>query len=248
MLPSGEIFRSVEWVWLLWLGSLAVLVMIHRRAGRGAQRISLLQLHRDESGAAYSLAYVLTMPVYVWFVCMVIETTLVLISKLGTTYAAYAAARCNVVYHSLDPSGAEQRVRRVAVEALVPFASSSRLHADGPTGFASQFDVAEYESAYRRFAPGSHVSSAILRAKYFYADKAVRVQSRKLSSEPNGLLETKVTFEVPLYMPLAGKLLGKRSPWGGSYFVMDISATVQLPDEQPRSADGKLGIQYGPPK
>jgi len=73
----------------------------------------------------------MVMPIYILLLCLVIETTMGLIAKIGTVYSAYAAARNAIVYSSIDPASADERARHAAVRAMVPFASSGQRHTDG---------------------------------------------------------------------------------------------------------------------
>ena len=58
------------------------------------------RLANDEDGAAYTLSYVMVIPVYALLICLIIESVLMLTAKLGTVYAAYAAARTASVWSS----------------------------------------------------------------------------------------------------------------------------------------------------
>ncbi len=58
------------------------------------------QLVFDEDGAAYTLSYVMVIPVYALLICLIIESVLMMTAKLGTVYAAFAAARTASVWSS----------------------------------------------------------------------------------------------------------------------------------------------------
>ncbi len=55
----------------------------------------LQKLNRGEEGGAYTLSYVMVIPLLMLLVCAIVETTLMMSAKLGTVYAAYAAANCH---------------------------------------------------------------------------------------------------------------------------------------------------------
>ncbi len=246
MPPVSELVRSVEIIWPVWLTSLILLVCIGRRVLRTLRWRHVRTVLTAEEGAAYSLAYVMTVPFFLFLVCLVIETSLMLVVKMGTLYAAYASARSAIVWRSADASRINERVQRAAVEALTPFASSSAIHADGPPMPGVDLDAAAYARAYRRYSSGP-ASTSYLHAKYLYASKATSVLTDKPSSAPDGTVAATVTYEMPLHLGVIGRVFGKRSPWGGRYYTVTIASSAALPDETPRSADGTLGINYVSP-
>src|SRR6185437_5924062 len=78
----------------------------------------------DENGAAYTLSYVMVIPVYAILICMIIETVLMLSAKLGTVYAAYSAARTASVWSSATTwDKTLAKAKQAAVQSMVPFAS-----------------------------------------------------------------------------------------------------------------------------
>ena len=242
----SEYFRSVEGVWLAWAVSVALLAVLAWRAFRGFRWSHLRALHAEEDGAAYSLAYVLTVPFFMLLVCLVIQTTLILIVKMGTLYAAYAAARSGIVWRSADPGRAGEEARLAAVHAVTPFASSSGLHAAGNRVGQATEGADDYAHAYRKLVHGP-ATTDYLRAKYFYADKATAVDLRKDSPDADGDLTATVTYHMPLVIPGIARWFGTPSPWDHRFYTMEIVSKVALPDEAPQSESGTLGIQYGPP-
>lgn len=241
MAPVGEYIRGAEGLWFGWLvAGLAALVV----TARGLARLTRADLRRvlsEEDGAAYSMAYVMTVPIYVLLVCFVVELTFVLVAKMGTVYAAYAAARSNIVYRSLDSGGADDRARQAAIRAMLPFASSSRMHGGSGGGNGA----GEYDTAYRRYAPGGFAPSEMIRMKFGYATKATTIQVSKQDSAPNGLVRATVRYAAPLHVSMVGKVIGRKA---GKYYVVDLTTSVALPDEEPVSEDRTLGIRYDPPR
>ena len=61
---------------------------------------SLRRFAHDEEGAAYSLSFVMVIPIYGALDVLDHRRTLILTAKLGTVYAAYAAARTASVWSS----------------------------------------------------------------------------------------------------------------------------------------------------
>jgi Flp pilus assembly protein TadG len=132
----------------------------------------LRRVHRDQRGAGYTLSYVLTMPFYLLLVCMIVETPLVLMAKLGTVRAANAAARSAAVYASTeDWSDVEERALRAAKQSMTPLASGVQ----GPLHLAGGSDgLFEYVGAYTVRNAGLEGSKYVA-GKYSYAQNAVKV-------------------------------------------------------------------------
>ena len=64
------------------------------------RRSGLVRFLRDEEGAAYSLSFVMVIPIFALMICLIIEGALIMTAKLGTVYAAFAAARTASVWSS----------------------------------------------------------------------------------------------------------------------------------------------------
>src|SRR6188768_3186348 len=87
---------------------------------------TLRRLVADEDGAAYTLSYVMVIPVYALFICMMIESVLFLTAKLGTVYSAFAAARTASVWSSATTwDKAMEKAQLAAVRSMTPFASGT---------------------------------------------------------------------------------------------------------------------------
>lgn len=241
MVPVAEYFRSVEAVWALWLASLLALAWLTRRALHGLPWCDWRRILHREEGAAYSLSYVLVFPVYVLIVCLVIETSLILVVKMGTVHAAYAAARSRIVWSTTRPGPADEKSRLAAVHVMTGFASSQRVHARG-AGIPSTFTTAgvRFLQAYSRYslqpAPAPYVI-----AKYQFAARATRVQTRS----ENGDIVATVRYDMPLHVPGIARFLGRPAPWAGANFhVYPVVSTVRLQEEAPRNPQKSLGIAY----
>ena len=120
-----ELFRSVAGIWVVWSISSALTLLLTARGLGKLRGCKIRRLIRAEEGAAYTLSYVMVMPLYLLLICAVIETSLMLVAKIGTEYAAFAAARTAIVRYSAEsPGEAESLTRAAAVRAFVPFAST----------------------------------------------------------------------------------------------------------------------------
>jgi hypothetical protein len=180
---------------------------------------------------------VLVVPFYAFVVCLVVEASLILVVKLGTIYAAYAAARSQVVWRSAQPDLADEAAQLSALHAMVPFASSSPLHARGGGGGLSD----TYIQAYQKYTFGK-AGSGYLAAKYAQAAAATRVDVRADDGHPDGDITAIVTYEMPLHVIGIGRLLGDRN--AGGYFTRTITSQITLQNDAPVSEDGTLGINY----
>lgn len=249
MVPLSEYFRSVEWIWAIWIVSLVLVAWMTRRALKKIDLAQWRQVFRDEDGAAYSLSYVLVFPIYVLLVILVIEATLILIVKLGTIYAAYAAARSLIVWHSMADEGiARAKAEQAAVQAMVPYASSWRTHArlagiDFPSPQAEDFFRVyrfyhDKPANYRRYIVN----------KYRWAEWATRVNYNRelLGSEAwNADIRATVTYKMPLHMPAIARLLGTRHDGPrGRYYLVEITSSATLQDEAPQNETMELGVNY----
>jgi Flp pilus assembly protein TadG len=248
MIPPREFLRSVEHVWLIWLAALVLLALLTRKMLRGFRWSDCRTLLRREEGAAYSLSYVLAFPLYLILVCLIVECTLILLTKIGTAYAAYAGARSAIVWTSMGPDQADQKRDQAVVQALTPFSSSSDLHAQGAGVSSTPSQAArQYVQACEAYSKG-RAPAAYLLAKYGYAEKAARAQTRSSSLDWDADITVTVTYEAPFTVPIIGRILGKRAPWSGArFYTYTIVSEATLQNEAPKNADGRLGIDYHVP-
>jgi hypothetical protein len=251
MISAGEFVRSVGLVWLAWAVSVIGFSVLTARGLSSLWHNGWRHWHEDDSGAAYTLSYVMTFPIYGLFMALIVETSLMLSCKIGTVYAAYAAARSAVVWSSAQPGApgsaavtgrARERMRRAAVHALVPFASASPQHAfpgGGGDGNLSQF-LAAYRAHY-----SDDATTGYLTRKYRYSSSATEVTSENLAGhEPTDDIVVTVRFHYPFILPGIGRLLGAK-PFGGAKFYTALLETqAKLQSETPRSKSRTLGIQY----
>ncbi|MCE9603761.1 MAG: pilus assembly protein [Planctomycetia bacterium] len=252
MNPFTEIFRSVEVVWLLWLLSIVGAGWCWRAIARCPVRRSPRELVACEAGVSYTLGFVITIPIFALLICLVVDLSLILVTKIGTMYAAYAAARSAVVW---APSGVgsdvvEAKARLAAVQAMTPFASGTAAHAPQ---IAVPPEAAEFVAAYRAYA-ANPLNDAYLTSKYRYAAWAssLEVAGGKV---PADNLRLTLDYRAPFHLPGIGRLLGARQSADGP-FVMSVRSVVELESHAPHgpSAAGgtttnaarPLGISYVP--
>jgi len=87
---------------LPWLALLLVLAgiacILARLGGARLDPRRLLRLHADQHGAAQSLSFVITLPLFVMILLSIVQVTQLMIGAIVVHYAAYAAARAAVVW------------------------------------------------------------------------------------------------------------------------------------------------------
>jgi hypothetical protein len=160
-------------------------------------------------------------------------------------YAVYAAARAQIVWQVANPARFDEPARTAAVQAMVPFASSSRLHAAGAgiAGLPSP-EALLYVQAYHHVVRGP-APDDYLAAKYEFARRATRVTSTGRPARSDGDVTVTVTYEMPLHIPGAGRLLGGPASWPGARFrTRTIVSRATLPGEGARNPTQTLGIDY----
>jgi len=251
-----EIFRSVELIWLVWGLSLAACVGLtvalrNWREGNWGEERSVKRGWKnlaEEDGAAYAVPYVMTFPLYALFVGLVVECSLLLVTKVGTMYAAYAAARSAVVWESaksgsgvISTQKMNDKAERAAILAMVPFASGSSQHSGGSAAGADL--VAPVLTASELYRNGRFVNPNYLSRKVRYAAGHTQITSiDRASGAPDALLTANLTFEAPFHIPGIGRFLGQ--PSGKGYYVIQVRTKAALPSESPQNETRDIGIQY----
>jgi Flp pilus assembly protein TadG len=192
----------------------------------------------DEEGGAYTLSYVMVIPVLMLLVAMVVESALMLSAKLGTGHAAYVAARVATVHSgNTDWPTAEARAERAAVRAMIPFASGS----DRSESTATESDD-DYRAAYREWADDAVADSYVL-SKQRDSARSVRVRVDGPPSSWQSDISAVVTYNYPFRLPGIGRLIGEPSADGG--FTFPLTSRATLPGDGPQNRNQSLGIGYG---
>jgi hypothetical protein len=207
-------------------------------------------LARDEDGAAYTLSYVMVMPVFALLICAIVELALLLTAKLGTVYASFAAVRSASVWSTATKwENAEKKARKAAIQCMTPFASGTQslLSTANPTEDLEDdladiaVDGATYNLAYQLFAK-KPVSVKYLSMKYAYALRHIKVKVEEPTDGAGNITAT-VTYEFPFNIPGIGRIFGERGDDERYYFKMTSSATI--PNEGLRGGLKNIGIGYG---
>lgn len=193
----------------------------------------------DEDGGAYTLSYVMVVPFVMLFMCLVIESTLMLSAKLGTVYSAYAGARVASVWSSATSwERAQTRIEQAAIQSFVPFASGSA----GKMDEAGDVDHQRYYESYSDFVDDP-TSSAYVRKKYRNAQSSLTITTDGPPSNWNSDITVTVTYDFPFRVPGIARLLGERGSDGEYYFPLTSRITLQ--NDGPQNDTQDLGIGYG---
>lgn len=164
----SAIFESVIDIWIVWAITLAMILFALRHVFNKFRFRKVNQFANCESGATYSLPYVLTFPIFLIVMATFMQATLILMAKVGTVYAAHNACRTYIVWQSagegasvagIDLPYPEYKARRAAVQAMVPFASSFEKHREFGWPMATLLahhglDLADTDTFLSTFATG----------------------------------------------------------------------------------------------
>lgn len=199
---------------------------------------TMRRLAVDEDGAAYTLSYVMVIPVYMLLICMIIESVLFFTAKLGTVYAAYAAARTASVWSSCTTWDKTMvKAKAAATKSMTPFASGMKtpIPKNKPTGWV------KYMTAYEAYSD-QPVSETYLLKKYIYAKSCTKVVIKGPPQSWDADISATVTYEFPFNIPGIGRIFGKRGAFG---YYLPITSTATLPNEGPQDNRKTIGIGYG---
>ena len=265
----AEFFRSVEVIWLVWVISLALFLVLTIYGLRSLGKISLRDIRvrlcgliHDESGASYSLSFAMVFPIYVLIIALILEATFMLVAKMGTMYAAFGAARSAIVWTTVEKPNDRQSMRtsitgksqkmaqQAAIQAMVPFASG--LH---PGNSSTSQAANDYLKAYKAYTDGATkkpLRAEYIIGKYNYAAGSVRTS---LSGVRQGEfwkedIVATVSYDAPFLLPYIGKLLGgkERTVNGVKVTCLTIQSKAALLTECPMNDTGSLGISYATAK
>src|SRR5262249_2808563 len=149
--------RSVESVWLVGILALTAVAALILRTPPASRWPRWQEVLHGEEGASYTLSYVLTIPIYVLLVALILESSLLLVAKVGTRYAAYAGARSAIVWQSAQPESLRQsRIEQATFTAMAPFciANARQVRQSGFPSFASVLQAGQYVLAYKAYSSG----------------------------------------------------------------------------------------------
>ena len=91
------LIQLAPWAAIL-VGSVVVLVWLVMLSGARLRLDLLRGLHRQQDGSVQSLSFVLTLPAFIMFMMLIVQTTQLMIGQVVVEYAAIAAARSAMVW------------------------------------------------------------------------------------------------------------------------------------------------------
>jgi len=199
---------------------------------------SVANFHRDEQGGAYTLSYVMVIPILMLLVAMTVETALMMTAKLGTVHAAYVAGRVASVQSSAsDWTLARQRIERAARQAMVPFASGSD---DSNRELSDAQD--QYRDAYAAWAD-EPADENYVRSKERDVGHALTITIDGKPPTWDSDIGVEVTYDYPFRVPGIGRLIGDKANGGGYVFPLTTQVTMQ--NDAPQNRRQSMGIGYG---
>jgi Flp pilus assembly protein TadG len=197
----------------------------------------LQSLIRDEHGGAYTLSYVMVIPILMLLTCLIIESTLMMMAKVGTSYAAFSGARTGIVWSSASHNWdvAESKIEKAAIQSFVPFSSGMGAQGSPPD------EASDYSASYVSFVD-QPVSESYIRAKYANAASRLKVTVDGPPAAHDSEVKVTVEYRFRFNMPGIGKLIGEKDD-GGYSFPLRSTATLQ--NEGPKNEQQDMGIGYG---
>jgi hypothetical protein len=254
--------RAVLLACVPWLAMLAASIFAAwalARFSRARLRLGRLRsLHGDEAGAAQTLAFVLTLPVFVWVLMLIVQISQLMIGTIVVHYAAFAAARAASVWIPAglagDDAEGENRISNLAPDPNATDQNFPTLDPSDPNYGSSQGEVTYLVS------PGSPkytkiASAAVLAVVPISPSKDYGFQASDQSSTLGTLIEAYQTL-TPNSTTKTGldKRLDHKLAYAASNTDVEIrihhkneelplQVTWGLPDDPGQYYDNEIGWQ-----
>ncbi|MEN9556828.1 MAG: hypothetical protein RLZZ232_3114 [Planctomycetota bacterium] len=237
-----DFFRDAEWLWGCWLSALIALGVACFVLGKNLRVRNPRLIWAEESGLSMTLAFVLTVPILLLICGFFAELSLLLLAKIGTVYASYAAARCAAVWEFQDVNLRGARARAAVVTAMAPFAVQARSMGTTPSLPAPEDLSAApwYALALRRFS-GTQIDAAMAVRQYLATGSRTTFKIDIPSRESGEPVTAEVTYRSGFLVPGAGRLLDPDGRWPWEY---PLTSRTSLPLELPVSSEHTIGIDY----
>lgn len=209
-----------------------------RRMGKGLSWM----FARSESGAAYSVNFLMVLPIIMTMLAVTIETVFYFQAAMGLEYASQAAARSATVwYHHGGPLKAREKALQAAVQGML---SQARGMPDGVEGKGAPAPFAKDLLAHASEDGKVPMSAGYLARKIDYAYRNMSVEIRKESpanpAEPwRYEFAVTVNYRHRIGIPLVALLLGFKD----GKVLMSREALIGC--EAPQNIREQLGIPYG---
>ena len=240
-----SLFASIESAFIVGPVCVVALLVLMRILRPKLVSLAPRVLVRDEHGSFYTISLVLVLPLYVLLICLIIESALMMVVKLGTVYSAYSAARSAMVWLPTDPVR-KDKVQLAAIQSMTPFASSFKRHQQHRmiSVHTNNRHNQNYFAAYQRM-PSNRQTRKYVSHKRNYAALATTTEIEAPANNPDGEITVTVSYEMPFNLPGAGRVFGRRAPWPGARFrTRKITSKVRFTLQGPRGRRRTLGIGY----
>lgn len=198
------------------------------------------RLHRDETGAGYSISLMLIIPLYIAYIAFAIECILLINSSLALTAAVQTAGHTVKAWalhrEELQHGGEElpDVVRQCVARNMLPFVTTKavdRSESDNDLFTALQASGMT-RTACERYA-----------SKFAFIKRSIRVQIEPQARETQGML-VKIEYDSPLWtQALAPWLSTSRGPAGA---VHTLNAQTWIPLADVEYDLTSMGIPFSP--
>lgn len=201
----------------------------------------LRELHCDQYGASYSIGVLFLIPIYLAYLCLVIELALLFNSYQSVTAATQTCGHSVRVWwlhrESLDaqPLSLEEMTRRSAMLNLLPFATTNLTNSSSQHGVLGR---ALPESSITDFASQRYAGKAL------FIDQSMRIElSQQKVGAVSGIL-VRLEYDSPLWFPALAPLFATGQNQFGNYRT--ISAETWVPIAESEFELESTGIPYHP--
>lgn len=198
-----------------------------------------------EDGVSYALPFVMTMPIFMVIVLAIVQTGLLLLTKVAVIRATAVAARSASVWlpHQDMPIETRQKwIRHAACLSLTPFAPATMNGAltvpEGPAEDSLPVLAAQanrYEAA---------ATDYLIMAKYLQTENRLDLTATDLTvpdAQDNGQYRIDLAFHAPIYAPFLHLMFNNGSRVPRSYVIRHH---YEMTGDAARSPDRHLGIFY----
>ena len=199
-----------------------------------------------EDGVSYSLPFVMTMPIFMVIVLAIVQTGLLLLTKVAVVRATAVAARSASVWLPLQDIPIETRqkwIRHAACLSLTPFAPTSMNGAVTKVPEGPALDSLPLLAAQANRYEAAATDSPLI-AKYVQTENRLDLTATDLTipdAQDNGQYRIDLAFHAPIYAPFLHLMFNNGSRMPRSYVIRHH---YERTGDADRSPDRHLGIFY----
>ncbi len=227
-----------------WIGCWVALVTVWWRITARAR--SSRRTRREpspEGGFDYTVNLMVILPLWSILLMAIVETSMVLCAKLGTSYATYAAARSWLAWEFEGELTAQAKAEQAVWLAMAPFGLGLVTEpSNTPVSPAVAAGARAWAEHYGRTVRGP-VEPAHLERLYARAARQSRLTVRTL---PRAVVAATLVYRYPVRFQLIGRLLGTAVEPSTGRRVWPIETTISLTRQEPLDVDDPFGITYHP--